>query len=212
MSLHRRAARRDDNEPAIMKAFAAHGWHVEQLSAAGMPDLLAFAPVISLASGRQIPSGGERVLLVDVKGLGKHATPAQAAKWKALAKKGIPVYVARTTNDVRAIVAGAAEAWASERPRVGKATPVSKKVPGVDHCLAKGCFAQRDGNHLYCVAHSYTPPRSPPVDAPALAAETFAPLPVVVHKTGPVAEYRRLIEACSCTRDRPCAACSVVAR
>ena len=40
MSLARRAARRDDNERAIVDALKAHGATVVQLSGRGVPDLL----------------------------------------------------------------------------------------------------------------------------------------------------------------------------
>lgn len=40
MSLHRRAARRDDNEAAIVEALTAAGASVTPISAKGAPDLL----------------------------------------------------------------------------------------------------------------------------------------------------------------------------
>lgn len=226
MSLNRFNPRRDDNEPLIRARFATHGWHTEQVSGAGMPDLLCW-------SARRLD-----VLLVDVKMPGKKATKAQVEKWTALSGKGIPVYVASTEADVDAIVGGTATPWqprTTERDVIdalhkavrptAKRRPVppavvGKKVPGIHHCLAKRCFVPMDGTSLYCVKHGYTPPRSTPVDAPALAAETFASPyldgPKAYTESSrslapPVPRKEDVVEPpCSCTREQPCAACSVV--
>lgn len=157
MSLHRRAARRDDNEPEIIAAFAAHGWHVEQMSAAGMPDLLAFGE----RPGKR--KGTDRLVhLVDVKGHGKKATPAQEEKWKALAEKGIPVYVARTEEDVAAIVAGTADAWVPEanarRVRslsasVAAPAPAAETFAPPGQCALLGCNDDA-ASGLWCLVHS----------------------------------------------------------
>lgn len=103
MSLHRRAAKRDDNEPEIRKAFAQHGWHTETLSETGLPDLIAWPP-----DGRILGT------LVDVKGLNGTVTTPQREKWKALSERGIPVYVVRTEADVDALVGGELEPWRPE--------------------------------------------------------------------------------------------------
>lgn len=108
MSLHRYAAKRDDNEPEIRKRFAHHGWHTEALSAKGMPDLIVFPRPHGMQG---LPDTETRSVLVDVKDKGGAPTKAQVEKWTALHAKGVPVYIARTTEDVDAIVAGKAEAW-----------------------------------------------------------------------------------------------------
>lgn len=155
MSIHRFAAKRDDNEPAIRARFATHGWHTEQLSGAGMPDLLCWA----LHDARSVITHPSLIgsVLVDVKMPGKKATKAQVEKWTALSEKGIPVYVASTEADVDAIVGGTATPWASDVPP----------------CHAKGQPCRRR-RHKH-PSPDFTPPRSTPVDAQALAAETFAP-------------------------------------
>ena len=40
MSIHRRAAKRDANEPAIRQALEAQGFHVTPVSGSGLPDLV----------------------------------------------------------------------------------------------------------------------------------------------------------------------------
>lgn len=107
MSLHRVNPKRDANEPEIRARFAHHGWQTEQLSGAGMPDLLA---VVWSTRDSQV-NPWRLMVLVDVKERKGKPTPAQEKKWAELAAKGIPVYVARTEVDVDAIVAGTAEPW-----------------------------------------------------------------------------------------------------
>jgi hypothetical protein len=118
-----RASRRDDNEPEIRKRFAAHGWHTEALSAAGMPDLLAYPPRPSLLGFTQVKH-------VDVKGAKGKSTPAQREKWTALSEKGIPVYVCRNSGDVDALVAGNLQPWApweDEVRRMGREAKRARK-------------------------------------------------------------------------------------
>lgn len=123
MSIHRHAARRDGNEPAIRERFARHGWHTEQLSMAGMPDLMCWAPEFF---------DWRIAILVDVKEPTGKPTPAQVKKWAELARAGIPVYVARTHEDVDAIVAGSADPWSETRTRPAlsalKGTALTKEV------------------------------------------------------------------------------------
>lgn len=57
MSLHRRAARRDDNEPAIIEALEAIGADVRQLSGARVPDLLVGYRGRSVLLGVKAPDG-----------------------------------------------------------------------------------------------------------------------------------------------------------
>lgn len=110
MALHRRAAKRDDNEPGIRSRFKFHGWHTETLSASGMPDLMVFH-VRAHASGMGFEP---RTYLVDVKGKDGAPTKPQREKWAALAEKGIPVYVVRAEADVDALVRGVLEPWRPE--------------------------------------------------------------------------------------------------
>lgn len=194
MSIHRHAAKRDSNEPAIRKRFAHHGWHTEQMNGAGMPDLLAW-PSSMLASG-----GRHLCFLVDVKTPTGKVTPAQEEKWKALAEKGIPVYVVRTAADVDALVRGELAAWHPHderqhhakpcakrlgarpvtRTRFGTPTPATYTPPRskpVDRRCPKGC-----GKHGWDTTNERTwrcadcgqPPDTAPVDAAKVAEETFA--------------------------------------
>lgn len=112
MSIHRHAAKRDTNEPTIRRRFAHHGWHTEQISGSGMPDLLAFNTQSIFA---------KVVRLVDVKMAKGDVTKAQRSKWEYLRLQGIPVYVVRTEADVDALVGGTLEPW---QP------PMSERVPG----------------------------------------------------------------------------------
>jgi hypothetical protein len=136
LSLHRRAAARDANEPAIRTAFTAHGWHTEQVSGKGMPDLLAWPKV----NGR----GGWRIcLLVEVKMPKGALKPAQEEKWAALAEKGIPVYVVRTAEDVAALVRGELAAWAPEVSGSIRAPRPHGDDKRATHCGQNGCRALR---------------------------------------------------------------------
>lgn len=59
MSLHRRAARRDASEREVIEALVEGGAKVQQLSGAGVPDLLvAYRGVIRLV---EVKSGGGRL-------------------------------------------------------------------------------------------------------------------------------------------------------
>ena len=116
MSLHRVNPRRDANEPEIRARFAMHGWHTEQVSGKGMPDLMVWAGTRNERDAQfAIHCGALRTYLVDVKMPKGGFMPAQEKKWAELAAKGIPVYVARTEADVDAIVAGTAEPWRPSR-------------------------------------------------------------------------------------------------
>lgn len=88
MSLHRRAARRDQNESQIVAALSAAGATVVQLSAAGCPDLLC----------------GFRGLtyLLEVKAANGKLTPDQLEwhrNWQ-----GYPVKVVRSVEDALAAI------------------------------------------------------------------------------------------------------------
>lgn len=151
MSIHRHAARRDANEPAIRTRFSSLGWHTEQLSGAGMPDLIVFHMG---GHARPYPAGTV-VSLVDVKMPKGKVTPEQMKKWTELHGKGIPVYVVRTEADVDALVGGTLEPWASD-------DGASKHNGSPRRKLTLG-------------QATYNPPRSTPVDAAKGTEETFAP-------------------------------------
>lgn len=161
MSIHRHAAKRDANEPTIRKRFAHHGWHTEQLSGTGMPDLNVWPKV----NGR----GGWRIcLLVDVKMPKGKVTPEQVKKWTELHAKGIPVYVARTEADVDALVEGTLEPWESE-------SVLAQRARDAVHEFERKRKTKTGRYSFTLAADAYTPPRSAPVDAAKEADETFAP-------------------------------------
>jgi hypothetical protein len=91
MSLHRRAAKRDTSEKAIVAYLMAAGWSVLLLSVKDGPDLCI---------GHQTAAGGIN-LLVEVKtGKGKLR---QGQKDWAKAWLGHPCYVLRTVEDAEAL-------------------------------------------------------------------------------------------------------------
>jgi hypothetical protein len=190
MSLHRYAAKRDENEPGIRARFAHHGWHTEALSAQGMPDLLCFPPQSRVTTAV--------VCLVDVKTPKGGFKPAQVKKWTALHAKGIPVYIARTAEDVDAIVAGTAEAWAPrtlasvEADAVKPLRVVREAGAGSKRVRRKVSFNDAM-DALVPARRNYAPPRSKPVDAAKEAEETFAPASLA-----PVVHSRRLNGFCAC--------------
>lgn len=83
MSLLRRDARRDANEPDLIKALEQLGFHVERLSGIGIPDLL-------LSRGRLWYTAEIKV---------RKGRETQAQKdFRARAKAPIPIF--RTIDDV----------------------------------------------------------------------------------------------------------------
>lgn len=126
--LARHNAKRDGNEPELRKRFAYHGWHTEQVSGKGMPDLMVWPDSPREREAvRAINHGAVRNYLVDVKMPKGKLKPAQEEKWKALHAKGIPVYVVRTEADVDALIKGTLEPW---RPMgMGHAIRAQEYVP-----------------------------------------------------------------------------------
>lgn len=166
MTLNRFNPRRDGNEPEIRKRLAHHGWHTEQLSGKGMPDLLCWP--FTLANKEGIATWGRRAVLVDVKEPTGKPTAAQVLKWRSLKDKGIPVYVARTPEDVDAIVAGTAEPWGvmEARPRKKRNKTAAPAVGG--HVVSPEAFYLPPQRYRAKLSKpSYTPPRT----IPGLGAE-----------------------------------------
>lgn len=91
MTVHQRAERRDDNEPAVVDALRKAGALVERLSGPGLPDLLV------LYRGQ--------LFLIDVKSRRGQATMAQ----KRLLAQGWPIWFVRTP-DAALVVIGAVKA------------------------------------------------------------------------------------------------------
>ena len=88
----RRASKRDQTEPAIIKALESHGVAVTQLSQKGVPDLLC-----SMRG-----NGGEGIwFVVEVKDNKGKLTEDQ---FKFIEKHNAWVYVARSVEDVEIII------------------------------------------------------------------------------------------------------------
>ena len=97
MSIHRRAARRDDNEREILDALQRLGFRVIQLSHPGIPDLLVLNPRTAM------------LRLLEVKRPGGKLTPAQVRRsgcW--------PVHIVH--NPAEAIEAMREPRWSAEGP------------------------------------------------------------------------------------------------
>jgi hypothetical protein len=190
MSLHRRAARRDQNEPLIVSAFEARGWTVVKLSGKGLPDLLCMKGVVG---GSPLIGPFPLYLLVDVKMPKGTFKPAQVETWRKWSGRGLPVYVATTAEDVLAIIHGTATPWgqmeAAPKRVKGKLKPASNsgKTLAVVEADAgnrlrvvrepgSGLLRARPSKtgHLLAASPAYSPP---PTSAAQLAEETFAPGP-----------------------------------
>jgi len=153
VSIHRYAAKRDANEPAIIDMLRAHGCVVWQLSGKGITDLLV------MRKGKK--------WLADVKMPGKPTTEAQEELWeKAATKAQCAVFILRTPADAVAMLNNALAPW--------EPTPCTWGHPG---CKIRHSMSPEDATRRGTgtkSGRSYTPPRSTPVDA-AKEAEAFAP-------------------------------------
>jgi hypothetical protein len=85
VSIHRRAARRDDNEGPIVEALRRIGADVRFLSGATVPDLLVGFHGVTFLLGVKRPAGAKggksRWRKYDVKG-GRDTSDARPAEWK----------------------------------------------------------------------------------------------------------------------------------
>lgn len=191
MSLHRRAAKRDENEPTLVDTLEAHGCVVWRLSGKGLPDLLV------MRKGRK--------WLADVKMPGKPTTKPQEDLWEEAATKArCAVFILRTPEDAVAMLNDALPPWepSLRHPCTveGKLKPASNPTPRkggsakarakgrhalkvYQHCAVEGCERGEKcgkigtggmGHAIRPLAENYTPPRSTTVDA-AKEAEAFAP-------------------------------------
>jgi Holliday junction resolvase len=116
MSIHRRAARRDKSEPAIVAALEAVGATVTRISAGGCPDLLVgFRGETFLLECKEPlgPKGGKSFYLA--KGRGKGDMTQDQIDWHAQWRGRPPVVVRTVDEALRAIGAVAAAAFPAER-------------------------------------------------------------------------------------------------
>jgi hypothetical protein len=83
----RRAAKRDSNEPDLLKVAQAYGWTVKKQSEPGRPDWLC------MRRGR--------IVFIEVKDKGGALTPAQEKEFPTFEAAGVPIHVCYTEADVR---------------------------------------------------------------------------------------------------------------
>lgn len=108
MSRYRKGAggKRDENEPAIIKALRAHGCVVWQLSGKGIPDLIVLRK--------------RKKWLADVKMPGKPTTEAQEELWEEAATKAqCAVFILRTPEDAVKMLNNELAPWQPATPRIG---------------------------------------------------------------------------------------------
>lgn len=145
MTISRTAAKRDGNEPAIIRVARALGAVVLQQSGEGLPDLL-----VGIAG---------KMYLVEVKMPGEPLKPAQEKTFAALRAVGVPVFIAEEPSDMRALLDGALMPWRPDsRPVEGKRKRAHR--PGVDKartigeiCEAAGCATSRREGRAFCAKH-----------------------------------------------------------
>jgi hypothetical protein len=158
MSVHRYAAKRDENEPDIIKALRANGCVVWQLSGKGIPDLLV------LHKGKK--------WLADVKMPGKPTTKPQEDAWEEAATKArCSVFILRTPEDAVKMLNNALQPW--EPANLSRAEATARRL----RTLGMRAEVVLDGGKpkRLLARAGYTPPRSKAVDAAKEAEETFAP-------------------------------------
>jgi len=121
---------------------------VWQLSGKGLPDLLV------MARGHMTPC----YWLIDVKTPTGGFKPAQIEKWGEALDAGIPIFVCRTPEDVRAVLAGSATPWGrmdaapARKPKVPK-PGVSRARNLDDLCETEHCVTSRALGSMKCVEH-----------------------------------------------------------
>lgn len=167
MSLHRRAAKRDKNEPAIVKTLEAHGCLVWPLSGKGIPDLLVFYRNRSGIRGERT----RHTFVADVKGPKEKPTLAQVEKWTALTNLGFSVFILRTPEDAVAMLNNALQSWEPEQAREKRR--MLRELEATQRKIREA-QAREDKQHSRPSGLRYTPPRSAPVDAAKEAEATFA--------------------------------------
>lgn len=152
MTISRTAAKRDGNEPDIIRAARALGAVVLQQSGEGLPDLLV--------------AHKGTMYLVEVKMPGAPLKPAQAETFAVLHAVGVPIYVVETPEQMQTIIRGPAMRYEDMPLRwLPNARPVEGKRkrpqrPGVDKarnvaelCCADGCSRSRATGSYGCEKH-----------------------------------------------------------
>jgi hypothetical protein len=102
-----------------------------------------------------------RVYLAEVKGARRGLTKAQVEKFTSLGVDGIAVYVVRTAEDARALLAGALAPWRpSDGARAGAEKKERKHRPGHSRartlremCVVDGCARSALAGGAWCALH-----------------------------------------------------------
>lgn len=197
MSIHRRAAKRDAVEPAIIATLRAHGAVVWQMSGAGITDTLVF---YRRRLGRSMDRE-RRTFVAEIKGAKGKPTPAQVKRWTELANYGFSVFILRTPEDAVAMLNNALSPWEPERCDCHKKNVacihVAKRILRNRGDGGKGRKRMKaDASPELMAAFKvllpgYNPPRSTPVDA-AKEAEVFASPEMVTRECGCIGRKHRL--------------------
>jgi len=120
------------------------------VSAKGMPDRLVFHR--------------GRVYLAEVKGATRGLTTAQVEMFTSLGVDGVAVYIVRTAEDARALLAGTLPRWKpSDGARAGAATKERKHRPGYsrartvgEQCGVHHCCTSQLSGARWCATHVET--------------------------------------------------------
>lgn len=160
----RRAAKRDDVEREIIKAWETMGAYVESVSGPGLADTL-------------VHYRGQ-VYRAEVKGAKRGLTPKQVENFTKAFNAGVPTYIIRTTGEAVILLRGDAVTiprlrWKPEHGALAGAARKERPFrPGTDKArtLAESC------KEAFCNT-SAVPGTTPPRCAGHAAQDTFAPDP-----------------------------------
>lgn len=158
----RRAAKRDDNERAIIKTWEAMGAYVESVSGPGLVDTLVHYK--------------GQLYRAEVKGAKRGLTKKQVENFERASRAGVPTYIIRTTAHATALLGvGSVRApfWSPDGGALAGAARKARAFrPGTDKArtLAESCKVD-------CCIISAVPGTNPPRCAAHAAEETFAPHP-----------------------------------
>lgn len=180
MSLHRRAAKRDAAEPAIVSALEALGCIVWRVSGKGLPDLIV------LRAGKK--------WLADVKGPKEKPTPAQEETWEEAATKArCAVFILRTSEDAQKMLNNALRPWEPDHVTKDKAAAAAYGVaydPDLDRAAAEAKAERR-------------PRKGDAAKARAKGRSRLAQERLASGSSRHVLSVR----ACTCRADETCQAC-----
>lgn len=158
----RRAAKRDDNERAIIALWEALGCYVETISGKGSPDTLVHFD--------------GNIFRCEVKGAKNGLTEAQVDSFTAAHEHGVPTYMVRTVADAAMLLETTLNPWVPEDGALAKAArnerpfrPGTDKARTVDEmCKRDNCTTSRSPGQEECAAHAAETFAHPPAPRPPL--------------------------------------------